>query len=203
MATLPLLRERLQRANALLVGPGLGAAPESIELVRRIADETALPILLDADALQPEVIEALGKKPFVCTPHAGEFKRIAPALYSGKKFVMAGGVLVLKGPLTHITDGKVTYYSPFGGPVLARGGSGDMLAGLIAGLLAQTPDDPLLAACRGVVWHGFAADLLARTHGQVAVENSQLLEQLGPALTSTHARNIDGAAGVHGPERSA
>ncbi|MEO6994636.1 MAG: NAD(P)H-hydrate dehydratase, partial [Lacunisphaera sp.] len=161
------------------------------------------PILVDADALRPEVIKELKKKPFVCTPHAGEFKRIAPVLFSGKKFVMSHGVLVLKGPLTHITDGKTTYYSLFGGPVLARGGSGDMLAGLIGGLLAQSPNDPLLAACRGVVWHGLAADLLARTHGQVAVENSQLLEQLGPALTSTHARIIDGAPGVHGPERPA
>lgn len=203
VASLPLLRERLKRADALLVGPGLGAAPESIELVRQIADEAEVPILVDADALQPEVIEALRKKPFVCTPHAGEFKRIAPALYSGEKFRSTRGVLVLKGPLTHITNGKNTYYSPFGGPVLARGGSGDMLAGLIGGLLAQSPEDPLLAACRGVVWHGLAADLLARAHGQVAVENSQLLEQLGPALTSTHARNIDGATGVHGPERPA
>jgi NAD(P)H-hydrate epimerase len=70
--------------------------------------------------------------------------------------------------------------------VLARGGSGDVLAGLTGGLLAQKPDDPLLAACRGVVWHGRAADLLARSHGQVAVETSQLLEQLGPALTHLH-----------------
>lgn len=78
-----------------------------------------------------------------------------------------------------------------------------MLAGLIGGLLAQMPESPILAACRGVVWHGLAADLLARTHGQVAVENSQLLEQLGPALKSTHGRLIDGAAGVHGSERPA
>ena len=200
IASLPLVRERLKRAKAMLVGPGLGADPESIELVRRIASEVTVPILLDADALQPAVIEALNKKPFVCTPHAGEFKRIASALYSEKKFTKPRGVLVLKGPLTHITNGKTTYYSPFGGPVLARGGSGDMLAGLIGGLLAQTPENPLLAACRGLVWHGVAADLLARTHGQVAVENSQLLEQLGPALQSTHVRTTLGAASVHGPE---
>jgi hydroxyethylthiazole kinase-like uncharacterized protein yjeF len=203
LRSLPLLRERLKKADAMLVGPGLGADPETIELVRRIASEVKVPILLDADALRPEVVEELKKKPFVCTPHAGEFKRIAPALYSGNKFIASAGVLVLKGPLTHVTDGRATYYSPFGGPVLARGGSGDMLAGLIGGLLAQTPRDPLLAACRGLVWHGLAADLLARTHGQVAVENSQLLEQLGPALLSTHGRLINGAAGVHGSERPA
>jgi len=200
LAMLPLLRERLKRAKALLIGPGLGAAPESLELVRRIAEEVRVPMVVDADALQPAVIGALKTKPFICTPHAGEFKRIEPALYSGKKIEAPRGVLVLKGPLTQITDGKNTYYSPFGGPVLARGGSGDMLAGLIGGLLAQTPADPLLAACRGLVWHGMAADLLARTHGQVAVENSQLLEQLGPALQSSHVRTTHGAAGVHGPE---
>ena len=74
------------------------------------------------------------------------------------------------------------YRTPFGGPVLARGGSGDILAGLIGGLLAQAPDDLLLAAARGVVWHGLAADLLARNQGQVAVQTTQLLDQLPVAL---------------------
>jgi NAD(P)H-hydrate epimerase len=77
------------------------------------------------------------------------------------------------------------FYSFFGGPVLARGGSGDLLAGLIGGLLAQQPDDLLLAAARGVVWHGRAADLLARDKGQVAVQTTQLLDYLAPALHFT------------------
>jgi ADP-dependent NAD(P)H-hydrate dehydratase / NAD(P)H-hydrate epimerase len=66
--------------------------------------------------------------------------------------------------------------------VLARGGSGDLLAGLVGGLLAQAPGDLLLAAARGVVWHGLAADLLARDKGQVAVQTTQLLDYLQPAL---------------------
>ena len=201
--TLSLVSERLKRADALLIGPGLGADPETLELVRQLAAEATLPLVLDADALRPEVVREVRTKAFVCTPHAGEFKRIAPVLFEEDKFVAPRGVVVLKGPLTQVTDGKNHYFSPFGGPVLARGGSGDMLAGLIGGLLAQAPDDPLLAACRGVVWHGLAADLLARAQGQVAVENSQLLEQLGPALLSTHARLTDGAPGVHGSERPA
>ena len=65
---------------------------------------------------------------------------------------------------------------------MARGGSGDLLAGLIGGLLAQTPSDPLLAACRGMVWHGIAADLLARAFGQTAVQTTQLLDFLAAAL---------------------
>jgi NAD(P)H-hydrate epimerase len=78
--------------------------------------------------------------------------------------------------------GAETYHSFFGGPVLARGGSGDVLAGLIGAQLGQTPGDPLLAAARGVVWHGLAADALARAHGQTAVQTTQVLDFLGGAL---------------------
>jgi NAD(P)H-hydrate epimerase len=94
----------------------------------------------------------------------------------------ASAIIVLKGPVTRISDGARTFHSLFGGPVLARGGSGDLLAGLTGGLLAQTPGDPLLAACRGVVWHGMAADLLARDRGQVSVQVTQLLDYLPTAL---------------------
>ncbi|MDB6115592.1 MAG: nnr [Lacunisphaera sp.] len=193
-AALTLLRSRLAQADAFLIGPGLGADAETLNLVAQLVAEVKVPFVLDADALRPEIIAAARGKPFIGTPHAGELQRIAPALDEASH-----GVIVRKGPLTSVVGralcptgaGDVghkarptVYYSPFGGPVLARGGSGDILAGLIGGLLAQKPDDPLLAACRGVVWHGLAADLLARTHGQVAVETTQLLEQLGPALNS-------------------
>jgi NAD(P)H-hydrate epimerase len=179
--TLPLVTAKLARATALLIGPGASAEPAVLKTIRSLVRNTNLPLVLDADALRPEIVAELKERAFVCTPHAGEFERIAAKLFRKGRFVAPHGVLVLKGPLTRVTDGKTTYYSPFGGPVLARGGSGDILAGLIGGLLAQKPDDPLVAA-RGVVWHGRAADLLARTHGQVAVEISQILEQLGPGL---------------------
>ncbi len=71
--------------------------------------------------------------------------------------------------------------------MLARGGSGDLLAGLTGGLLAQTPAEPLLAAARGVAWHGLAADALARAHGQVAVQTTQLLDFLPVALREIDA----------------
>jgi hydroxyethylthiazole kinase-like uncharacterized protein yjeF len=178
------VRERLPRASALLVGPGLGSQGETIEWIARLAGEALVPMVLDADALRPEVVARSKDKAFIGTPHAGEFQRIAPSLFTEGRFTAPHGVLVLKGPMTRVTDGKMLYHSPFGGPVLARGGSGDILAGLISGLLAQKPDDPLLAACRGVVWHGRAADFLARARGQVAIEISEILEQLGPALIS-------------------
>lgn len=183
--TADLVRARAAKATALLIGPGLGAEAETVALAAHLAGEAKMPLVLDADALRPEVVARVRAKPFIGTPHAGEFERIAPALFTGGKFRAAQGVLVLKGPLTRVTDGKTIYHSPFGGPVLARGGSGDILAGLIGGLLAQHPAEPLLAACRGVVWHGRAADLLARTRGQVAVEISEILEHLGHALRPT------------------
>ncbi len=182
LGALKLIKERLKRATALVIGPGASAEPAVLKTIRAIVRNTNIPLVLDADALRPEIVAELNDRAFVCTPHAGEFERIAPKLFTRGKFTAPYGVLVLKGPLTRVTDGKTTYYSPFGGPVLARGGSGDILAGLIGGLLAQQPGDPLLAAARGVVWHGRAADLLARAHGQVAVEISQILEQLGPGL---------------------
>jgi NAD(P)H-hydrate epimerase len=184
---LPLLRARLERATALVVGPGLGPEREALALAIEIAKLAAIPIVLDADALQPPVLAAAQGKPVICLPHAGEFKRLAGGREAGPAMLRAvvqetGATVVLKGPVTRIAEGGRVCHSFFGGPVLARGGSGDVLAGLTGGLLAQAPDDLRLAACRGVAWHGLAADLLARDRGQVAVQVTQLLDYLPAAL---------------------
>lgn len=171
-----LLRERFERATALLIGPGLGREPETLALARSVVEHAPVPLVIDADALQPDIVGA-GRAPRVLTPHAGELARIG-----GRAGQRGGPVLVEKGPLTRIVDGSVVYHSCQGGPVLARGGSGDVLGGLIGGLLAQTPGDPLLAAARGVMWQGLAADALAREHGPVAVSTTQLLDFLPVAL---------------------
>lgn len=195
-----LLQRQIERATALVIGPGLGREAETLALVADIVKTSHVPVLLDADALQPELVQA-ARTPLVLTPHAGEFARIAAGADEPTFATETGATLVLKGPVTRVlgiakseegsvtgpqaeapTPDVVTHYSFFGGPVLARGGSGDLLAGLIGGLLAQSPAEPLLAACRGVVWHGLAADLLARTHGQAAVQVTQLLDFLSPAL---------------------
>jgi NAD(P)H-hydrate epimerase len=133
-------------------------------------------VVIDADALQVEIVEA-GTAPRILTPHAGEYARIAPALTPAM-------VVVQKGPITRVCSAEATYYNFFGGPVLARGGSGDLLAGLSGGLLAQTPANPLGAASRATVWHGLAADALAQTEGQVAVTVSQCLDFLPRVLRS-------------------
>ena len=176
-----LLRARWERASAVVIGPGLGRETETLALVEGIARTSPVPLVIDADALQPAVVRA-GSAARILTPHAGEYKRIAQGADLPKVGSRCHVTTVLKGPRTLVLNEAGVFSSFFGGPVLARGGSGDLLAGLIGGLLAQTPDEPLLAAARGVVWHGLAADALARAHGQVAVQTTQLLDFLPAVL---------------------
>lgn len=183
-----LLLERSERATALVLGPGLGREAETLALARSLVRSVAVPVVIDADALQPDIVQA-GSGPRILTPHAGEFARISGGAEARTLAAQSGATLVLKGPVTRIvappaapSDQAVVYHSFFGGPALARGGSGDLLAGLVGGLLAQTPGDPLLAAARGVVWHGRAADLLARALGQTPIRVTQLLDFLPAGL---------------------
>lgn len=171
-------RQALSSATAALIGPGLGTEPETLALATELTRRAELPLVLDADALRPTVVAA-GAARRVLTPHAGEFARLGDA-------APPGAVLVRKGPVTRIdrvgaSTGE-TDLSTFGGPVLARGGSGDLLAGMIGALLAARPADELAAARRAVVWHGLAAESLARARGQTAVRTTELLDHLAPAL---------------------
>jgi ADP-dependent NAD(P)H-hydrate dehydratase / NAD(P)H-hydrate epimerase len=177
-----LLDERWTQAAAIMFGPGLGRELETLALAADIATHSPVPMVIDADALQPDIVRA-GTAPRILTPHRGEFRRIqGDDFHFHASPATREAVVVLKGRLTDVTWHTQNWYSPFGGPVLARGGSGDMLAGMIGGLLAQSPAEPLLAACRGAVWHGLAADHLARAKGQVAVNTTQLLDYFPAAL---------------------
>ncbi|MES2696000.1 MAG: NAD(P)H-hydrate dehydratase [Verrucomicrobiota bacterium] len=176
-----LLRERIERADALVIGPGLGREKETLALAEAIVRMAKVPVVIDADALQPEIVRA-GKAKKILTPHAGEFARIAGKTELGEFAKEIGGTVIVKGTGTRIASGGIIYRSFFGGPVLARGGSGDLLAGLIGGLVAKKGTDPEMAAAQGVVWHGLAADALARERGQVAVSTTQLLDYLAGVL---------------------
>jgi len=176
-----LLRERIERADTLVIGPGLGRERETMALVEGVVSNATVPVVLDADALQPGIVRAV-KSPCVVTPHAGEFQRIAGGKTLEDFAAETGAVVVLKGPVTRIANEETVYHSFHGGPVLARGGSGDLLAGMIGTMLAQNSSDAVLAAARGVVWHGLAAEALARRRGQVAVRTTELLEELGAVL---------------------
>ena len=175
------VRAAFARATAVVLGPGIGRERETLALAAEIAGLSPVPLVIDADALQPEVVAA-GAAARILTPHAGEWTRVANA-------VPTGAVVVRKGPVTRIETAGVAgaptgsvYHSFSGGPILARGGSGDMLAGLTGALLAQTPGDVLGAAARAVVWQGLAADAWARARGAVAVRGTEWLDYLAPSL---------------------
>ncbi|MCC5023953.1 MAG: NAD(P)H-hydrate dehydratase [Candidatus Synoicihabitans palmerolidicus] len=178
-----LMRAKLVRATALLIGPGLGREAETLALVADLVREVRIPLVLDADALQRDLVE-LGESPRILTPHQGEFYCIvagsSPSLEELDWKVPT--VAVLKGPVTRIRGNGAVYHCFEGGPVLARGGSGDLLAGLIAGRLAAKPLDLLGAAAQGVFWHGRAAQLVAIRFGETAVRTTTLIDEINPAL---------------------
>ncbi|TFU27194.1 NAD(P)H-hydrate dehydratase [Thermus tengchongensis] len=161
------------RVEALAVGMGGGPWGREWALA---ALQAQLPTVLDADALQPEVVEAYRKAGVkaVLTPHAGEAGRLlgkAPEevaqdpLASAQALAGATGqVVVLKGNPTVVAEGSRLSVNPTGNPALATGGTGDVLSGAIAALLAAGLA-PFDAARLGVYLHGLAGDLLAAEKG--------------------------------------
>ncbi len=193
---LPLLFDRIKSATALLIGPGMGRDRNVESLVQEIINQVPLPIICDADALGTRVVEMTSKRRdewgrVILTPHMGEFIRISKPKERDcdnaflKYFCESNNVLtVLKSPQTRICDGERIFYNALGGPVLSRGGSGDMLAGILGGILARKSNFPVEAMQQAVVWHGLAAEFLARERGQVAVCTTDLLDYLSQVLRS-------------------
>ncbi len=188
------IKLKIESSSALVVGPGMGRGEETRELIARTVSETAVRMAIDADGLQSEVIASLGGRPegageVVLTPHLGEFRRIA----KGEAETAMGGDLrrfssrykvttILKGRVTRISDGEQIIHNFFGGPLLARGGSGDILVGLVGSMLARPGADGVTAACRAVALHGLAGDRLAQHRGAEAVRTTDLLEFLPEAI---------------------
>jgi NAD(P)H-hydrate epimerase len=169
--------------TAVAIGPGLSVNPETTALVREIAAGCDLPMVIDADGLnaladEPGVLEKLdtGK---ILTPHPGEMGRLTGMKGSDIQLDRTGTAsrfaerykccLVLKGARTLIAGSTDrTYINPTGNPALSSGGSGDVLTGIISGLL--TRGMPVVnAATAGVYLHGLAGDLLAEKMGETGV----------------------------------
>lgn len=171
-------RALLGRADAVVVGPGLGRAPGRAEFIESVARATGAPLVLDADGLvafagRPEALRALGgSRPLVITPHAGEFRALFPALaadlatdpwrVAAEAAAVIGGVVLQKGVPTVVAgDGAGVVTVAAGNPGLATGGSGDTLAGLLAAWLGQGLP-PVTAAALAARALGDAADFAAR-----------------------------------------
>jgi ADP-dependent NAD(P)H-hydrate dehydratase len=180
------LRRALARADAVVVGPGLGASPATQRLVAAVLRFARGPVVLDADALNalaPLRQPLATRVPIVLTPHPGEAGRLlgsdAAAVQEDRHGALdalvacSGGVVVLKGHRTLVGDGDRTFENRTGNPGMATGGSGDVLAGLLGALLAQGLP-PYDAACFGVHVHGRAGDRVARRMGEVGLIASDL-----------------------------
>ncbi len=172
------LRMQLPGKKCIAIGPGLGTSPDTRDALLEFLPEIDIPMVLDADALnclssKPEILKTL-KAPVILTPHPGEMARLSGTdprsiqkdrIAAARKFAEAFNChLVLKGAGTVIAhpDGTI-YVNSTGNAGMATGGMGDILTGLIAGLITQGA--PVPAACRtGVYLHGAAADALAEKH---------------------------------------
>jgi NAD(P)H-hydrate epimerase len=188
--------ERCERADALVLGPGLGRTESAEEVVRQIAARAPVPLLLDADGLNAHA-GALGplaerRAPSVLTPHAGELARLletdsgaisAERLESVRRAASAAGaVVLLKGDDTLVSspDGRVGV-SRGGASALATAGTGDVLSGVIGAFLAKRVD-AFAAACAGAFVHARAGRLSARDKGPEGVIASDVIERLPAAL---------------------
>ncbi len=190
------VRAMLTRADVLALGPGLGRYRETEELVRRLVLQTELPLVLDADGLSAFAGQADGLKnrsaPLVLTPHVGEFARLsgldkrqiadAPMAVARDFAGEFGATLVLKGAPTVVAlrDGRVVVNST-GNAGMATAGSGDVLTGLIAGLMAQGLEAEA-AACLGVYVHGRAGDRAVERLGEWGMRAGDIADEIALAM---------------------
>ena len=189
----PELLRRLEKCDALAVGPGLGRSAGVTALVGALLEASRVPTVLDADALwaisrEMGLLERAACT-LVLTPHAREFERLggdlsAPREGAALRFAREHGcALVLKGRGTvcAFPDGEC-YVNPTGNPGMARGGSGDVLTGLMGALLCQLPFRK--AVCAAVYLHGLAGDMCAAELGEYGMTPTDMIERLPQAMRS-------------------
>ena len=189
------IREYLDWCDAALIGPGLGRSRAIDRLVRRLCNQREKPLVVDADGLNAlgEHILVQREAPLFLTPHDGEFELLggdhelsrshAAKLLAAK----TGAVVVRKGHVTLTVSPQGTVYTnTSGNPGMAKGGSGDVLAGFLTGFVAQKAADPArweavewtaLAAC-AVFWHGRSGDLCAKELGMYGMTPSDIVAKL-------------------------
>ncbi len=190
----------IKAKTVLAVGPGISRHPETAELVRGVVKKYKLPIVLDADGLNAFEGRASELKSragaLVITPHPGEMARLAgstiPAVQHDRLNVARtfardhGLIVVLKGHRTLIAqpDGTV-WVNATGNPGMATGGTGDILTGMVAGLIAQNPDRIAEAVIAAVHLHGLAGDVARESMGEHSMVATDLLKSLPEAFRRT------------------
>ena len=183
--------ERLQAMDVCVLGPGLGRSEDLTKLVQTVIRQTPIPLVLDADALYAAALEPRvlmeASAPLILTPHEGEFRRFRPEPRSDRVTETAifaetyGCTVIRKGPETvcAFPDGSVERLQ-VGNPGMAKGGSGDVLAGIVGAFLCQKQ---IAHPIETAVWvHGKAGDRCAERFGEYAMTPSDLIEAI-PEVT--------------------
>jgi hydroxyethylthiazole kinase-like uncharacterized protein yjeF len=193
------LEDHIGHADALLIGSGLRAWPGTADLLRKLIVEVEKPIVIDAGALRSLVgytdILKQRKAPTILTPHSGEIASLVERPWeevendrfeTARRFAKEYGVVVvMKGAPTYVFDPDGTaYINPTGNAGLATAGSGDVLAGMLVGLLAQLKGNALDAAIAGVFLHGLAGDLAADAKTKMGMTATDVTEMLPVAFKS-------------------
>ena len=185
-----------RKVNVLLLGPGLSQSSETTRLVRKLIQTVKIATVLDADGLNSfkgKLSELQRHKaPLVLTPHRKEFerlfserwpesqiKRIALAKKLSKFYDV---VLVLKGHRTLVVNGDKCFVNSTGNPGMAKGGSGDVLAGIINAFICQGLE-PFFSACWAVYFHGKAGDLAVKERGELGLIASDIIRFLPKAFS--------------------
>jgi NAD(P)H-hydrate epimerase len=194
MRVLDQLSGLVEKKNVVAVGPGMGQNPETAQVIRRLVNELPRPMVVDADGLNALDGKTLrSSAPRILTPHPGEMARLtnstvaavqADRVGCARAFAQERGVFtVLKGNRTVLAapDGRV-WINPTGSPAMATGGTGDVLTGMIAGLLAQFPDQLEAALLAAVYLHGRAGELGAARLGEKGLIATDLFEFLPEAM---------------------
>jgi NAD(P)H-hydrate epimerase len=194
------LMRLLDGRSAVVCGPGLGVNPDTRTLVATVVRTARTPLVLDADGLNCVAGTGLLRErlgPTIVTPHPGEMSRlleITTAEVQADRLRVARQlahrdqvVVVLKGARTIVVapDGRAGIV-PTGNPGMATGGTGDVLAGIVGGLVAQGLD-PFDAACLGAFAHGLAGDRVALRQGEAGLLARDLLDELPPSLATLQA----------------
>lgn len=198
----PHIMKFIESVDAVALGPGLSKHSDTIKLIKKIISTSHKPLVIDADGVNAIAEELLvlrkAKAPLVITPHPGE---MAGLLHTSVKSVQAdrwkitrelaekyGITIALKGFHSVIAgDDKKIYINSSGNPGMASGGMGDVLTGIIAGLLAQGLS-PLDSARLGVYLHGAAGDIVAQKRGEWGILAGDLLAELPFAMNSIYGK---------------
>ncbi len=191
------LKELAKGKSVLAVGPGISRVEETSLLVRDLVAGSNIPVVLDADGLnafEGRAEELNGKgRTLVITPHPGEMARLAGCssadvqkdrLGIAREFAREHElIVVLKGHRTLVVqpDGEA-WINTTGNPGMSTGGTGDVLTGMVAAMIAQNPDNPTLAVCAAVHLHGLAGDVMRETVGEHSMVATDLLRGLPDAF---------------------